>query len=61
VAGYGFPRRLGGPMHQAGRRGLLLLRQDLKLWARDDRIWAAPPMLDRLISDGRTLEQLNPS
>lgn len=61
VAGYGFPRRLGGPMHQASRRGLLLLRQDLKLWARDDRIWAAPPMLDRLISDGRTLEQLNPS
>jgi 3-hydroxyacyl-CoA dehydrogenase len=61
VAGYGFPRRLGGPMHQAGRRGLLLLRQDLRLWARDDRIWAAPPMLDRLISDGRSLDQLNPS
>lgn len=61
VAGHGFPRRLGGPMHQAARRGLLLLRQDLRHWARDDRIWACPPMLDRLISDGRSLAQLNPA
>ncbi len=61
VAGYAFPRRLGGPMHQAGRRGLLLFRQDLRLWARDDRIWAPPPLLDRLISEGRTLGSLNPA
>jgi 3-hydroxyacyl-CoA dehydrogenase len=61
VSGYGFPRRLGGPMHRAARRGLLLLRQDLNLWARDDRVWAAPPMLDRLIQDGRRLESLNPA
>jgi 3-hydroxyacyl-CoA dehydrogenase len=60
VSGHGFPRRLGGPMYQAARRGLLLFRQDLNLWARDDRIWAAPPMLDRLIQDGRKLESLNP-
>ncbi len=61
VAGYGFPRRLGGPMHLADRRGLLLMRQDLRLWARDDRIWAPPPMIDRLISEGRTLASLNPT
>lgn len=59
-SGHGFPRRLGGPMHLAGRRGLLLLRQDLRVWARDDRVWAAPPMLDRLLGDGRTLASLNP-
>ena len=60
VAGYGFPRRLGGPMHQADWRGLLLLRQDLRLWSRDDRIWAPPPLLDKLISEGRTIPSLNP-
>jgi 3-hydroxyacyl-CoA dehydrogenase len=60
VAGYGFPRRLGGPMHQADRRGLLLLRQDLRLWSRDDRIWATPPLLDKLISEGLTIRSLNP-
>ncbi len=61
VAGHGFPRRLGGPMHCADRRGLLLIRQDLRLWSRDDRIWAPPPLLDKLIGDGRTIRSLNPA
>ncbi len=61
VAGYGFPRRMGGPMHMAHRRGLLLFRQDLRLWARDDRIWAPPPLLDLLLSEARTIPSLNHS
>jgi len=60
VAGYGFPRWRGGPMHQADRRGLLVLRRDLRLWSADDpALWTPHPVLDRLIADGRRLEDLN--
>ncbi|MBL9051603.1 MAG: enoyl-CoA hydratase/isomerase family protein [Tabrizicola sp.] len=55
VAGYGFPRWRGGPMHWAEERGLMLLRRDLRLWSGDDAIWAPVPLIDDLIRDGRRL------
>jgi 3-hydroxyacyl-CoA dehydrogenase len=59
VAGHSFPRWRGGPMHQADRRGLLVLRHDLRLWARDDAIWQPAPLLDRLIGRGLRLSALD--
>ena len=60
VTGFGFPRWQGGPMHHAARRGLLVLRRDLRLWAKDDAaLWSPHPLLDRLISDGQTLADLD--
>lgn len=59
VAGHGFPRWQGGPMHQADRRGLLVLRHDLRLWAQDHPLWSPAPLLDRLIQDGLRLSALD--
>jgi 3-hydroxyacyl-CoA dehydrogenase len=62
VAGFGYPRWRGGPMHHAGQRGLMVLRRDLRAWSRDEGappIWAPHPLLDRLIAEGRTLAQLD--
>ncbi|AZL57465.1 enoyl-CoA hydratase/isomerase family protein [Tabrizicola piscis] len=61
VAGYGFPRWKGGPMHLADRRGLLVLRHDLRLWAAEDPVWTPASLLDRLIQDGRRLSVLDGS
>ncbi len=59
VAGYGFPRWRGGPMHLADQRGLIVLRRDLRLWAADDAVWSPAPLLDRLISEGVRLAALD--
>jgi 3-hydroxyacyl-CoA dehydrogenase len=59
VAGHGFPRWRGGPMHQADRRGLLVLRHDLRQWGRDHPVWAPAPLIDRLIQDGLRLSVLD--
>lgn len=59
VSGYGFPRWRGGPMHQADQRGLLVLRHDLRDWAAEDAFWTPAPLLDRLISDGLRLGDLD--
>lgn len=53
VAGLGFPRRQGGPMHQADQRGVLILRRDLAQWQADAPIWAPVGALDALVSLGR--------
>ncbi|MDM7930936.1 enoyl-CoA hydratase-related protein [Tabrizicola sp.] len=59
VAGHGFPRWRGGPMHQADQRGLLVLRHDLRLWAEESPLWSPAPLLDRLIQDGLRLSALD--
>ncbi|TAG20661.1 MAG: enoyl-CoA hydratase/isomerase family protein [Rhodobacterales bacterium] len=59
VAGHGFARWQGGPMHLADRRGLMVLRRDLRLWAEESPLWTPPPLLDRLIRDGLSLAALN--
>lgn len=47
-------RWTGGPMHWADRRGLIVLRRDLKVWAEEaPGLFAPAPILDRLISEGR--------
>ena len=54
------PRWEGGPMSLADRLGLLVLRADL--WSRAETeplLYAVPPLLDRLIAEGRTLGSLN--
>ena len=59
VRGHGFPPWHGGPMHLAGRRGLMALRRDLRLWAQDDPVWSPPPLLDRLIQKGQQLSAMD--
>ncbi|AWB48771.1 hypothetical protein HYN69_09865 [Gemmobacter aquarius] len=47
-------RRTGGPMHQANRRGLLLLRRDLRLWEQENpALWSPAPLVETLAADGR--------
>jgi 3-hydroxyacyl-CoA dehydrogenase len=59
VAGYHFPRRRGGPMHQADRRGLMVLRRDLRAWGAEAALWSPAPLIDRLIRDGQSLAVLD--
>lgn len=59
IGAHGFARHHGGPMFQAGRRGLLVLRRDLRIWAEEDALWSPPALLDDLIRDGVTLDALN--
>ena len=53
VLGLGFPRRRGGPLHQADQRGLLVVRRDLKSWAQDADLWKPVPAWDAFVSVGR--------
>ncbi len=59
VAGYSFPRRRGGPMHQADRRGLMVLRHDLRAWGAEAALWSPARLIDRLIRDGASLASLD--
>ncbi|MDN5787156.1 MAG: hypothetical protein L0H65_09000, partial [Pseudorhodobacter sp.] len=60
VLGLGFPRWGGGPMLWAARRGLLVLRDDLMEWEKDDAaLWSPAPVLDGLIREGISLDALN--
>lgn len=61
VAGHGFARWKGGPMHQAADRGLMVLRADLRRWQAQDPVWSPATLLDELVSDGVSLEMLNTS
>ncbi|MDZ4309613.1 MAG: enoyl-CoA hydratase-related protein [Cypionkella sp.] len=55
-----FPRWQGGPLFQADKRGLLVLRADLKRRAEAaPQIYAPDPLFDRLIADGRDFATLN--
>ena len=59
VRGHGFPRWRSGPMHQAGLRGLMVLRSDLKRWAIEDPVWQAHPMIVRMIAAGNRISDLD--
>ncbi|MGB8814370.1 MAG: hypothetical protein WCC57_14420, partial [Paracoccaceae bacterium] len=60
ILGHGFPRWVGGPMHWADQRSLLLLRRDLREWTEEaPEIWAVAPLIDGLISAGRGFGDLN--
>jgi 3-hydroxyacyl-CoA dehydrogenase len=48
-------------MHYAATRGLMVLRRDLRVWAKEDAgLWTPAPLIDRLIAEGRRLDQLDP-
>lgn len=51
------PRWQGGPMYQADRLGLLVLRRDLR--ARAEAVFAVDPLIDGLIADGKGFASLN--
>jgi 3-hydroxyacyl-CoA dehydrogenase len=57
-----FPRWQGGPLFQADKRGLLVLRADLRKRAEAaPQIYAPDALFDRLIADGRDFAALNRS
>jgi 3-hydroxyacyl-CoA dehydrogenase len=56
VHGYGFPRWRGGPMHHADQIGLAALHDRIAAYASTDPLsWGTPPLLGRLIMQGKTL------
>lgn len=60
VHGYAFPRWRGGPMHYADRLGLPEVLARLRALAAEDPLsWRVPPLLERLVAEGKTLASLN--
>ncbi|MCE8009779.1 FAD-dependent oxidoreductase [Aestuariivita sp.] len=58
--GYGFPRYHGGPLKWADLQGLPDLLGDIKRYAEeDDYFWQPAPLLEQLVAEGRTFEDLN--
>ncbi|MEQ3707740.1 MAG: 3-hydroxyacyl-CoA dehydrogenase NAD-binding domain-containing protein [Tateyamaria sp.] len=58
--GYGFPRYRGGPLKWADIVGLEGLLSDIKQYAADDPyFWEPAPLLEELVAEGRTFDDLN--
>ncbi|MEO0938269.1 MAG: 3-hydroxyacyl-CoA dehydrogenase NAD-binding domain-containing protein [Pseudomonadota bacterium] len=58
--GYGFPRYWGGPLKWADIVGLPDLLADLKAYEKEDpHFWQIAPLLEELVAEGRTFEDLN--
>ncbi|MEL6618453.1 MAG: 3-hydroxyacyl-CoA dehydrogenase family protein, partial [Pseudomonadota bacterium] len=58
--GYGFPRYRGGPLKWADMVGLPDLLADIEAYAKqDDYFWQPAPLLQRLVAEGRTFDDLN--
>ncbi|MGR3487146.1 MULTISPECIES: 3-hydroxyacyl-CoA dehydrogenase NAD-binding domain-containing protein [Paracoccaceae] len=58
--GYGFPRYRGGPLKWADMEGLPGLLEDIRGYARqDDYFWQPAPLLEKLVAEGKTFEDLN--
>ena len=58
--GYGFPRYRGGPLKWADMVGLPQLLADIEAYAKeDDYFWKPAPLLQKLVADGRTFDDLN--
>lgn len=58
--GYGFPRYRGGPLKWADIVGLEGLLADIKTYAKeDDYFWQPAPLLEKLVAEGRTFDDLN--
>ncbi len=58
VHGYGFPAYQGGPMFYAAQRGLASVRDRLKALQRQTGAgyWEPAPLLERLVSEGQSLD-----
>lgn len=58
--GYGFPRYRGGPLKWADIVGLDGLLADIKGYAEQDPyFWQPAPLLEQLVAEGRTFDDLN--
>ena len=58
--GYGFPRYRGGPLKWADMEGLPGLLEDIRRYAAEDGyFWKPAPLLETLVAEGRTFEDLN--
>ncbi|RBW50798.1 3-hydroxyacyl-CoA dehydrogenase [Phaeobacter gallaeciensis] len=58
--GYGFPRYRGGPLKWADMVGLPGLLSDMQDWAKEDGyFWQPAPLLEELVAEGRTFDDLN--
>ena len=58
--GYGFPRYWGGPMKWADIQGLPEVLADIEAYAKDDAwFWQPAPLLETLVAEGRTFDDLN--
>ncbi len=58
--GYGFPRYRGGPLKWADMQGLPDVLADIRKWAdEDDFFWQPAPLLEKLVAEGRTFDDLN--
>lgn len=58
--GYGFPRYRGGPLKWADMVGLEGILADIKTYAKDDPyFWQPAPLLETLVADGRSFDDLN--
>ncbi|MEX0310144.1 MAG: 3-hydroxyacyl-CoA dehydrogenase family protein, partial [Tateyamaria sp.] len=58
--GYGFPRYRGGPLKWADIVGLDDLLADINSYAAEDPdFWAAAPVLEQLVADNKTFDDLN--
>ncbi|WP_375576463.1 3-hydroxyacyl-CoA dehydrogenase NAD-binding domain-containing protein [Paracidovorax oryzae] len=60
LAGYGFPRFRGGPMHYADTVGLPTILADIREFAQEDPLfWKPAPLLEKLVAEGRDFGSLN--
>jgi 3-hydroxyacyl-CoA dehydrogenase len=60
VAGYGFPRHRGGPMHYADSMGLARVLADIRAFAAEDALfWKPSPLLEELVARGASFASLN--
>ena len=58
--GYGFPRYRGGPLKWADIVGLKGILADIKSYASEDAyFWQPAPLLETLVADGRSFDDLN--
>lgn len=58
--GYGFPRYRGGPLKWADLEGLPALLDDIRRWAGEDAyFWEPAPLLEQLVAEGRSFDDLN--
>ncbi len=58
--GYGFPRYNGGPLKWADMQGLDKVLADIRAYAaEDDYFWQPAPLLEKLVAEGRTFDDLN--
>lgn len=58
--GYGFPRHLGGPLHQADVIGATELVRRIETYATEDpQFWQVPPLLREMAHNGSTFADRN--